>query len=83
MFKESAIIFLSLACVSANIVDGWDDPGPRRTQHGPTLETPQGFIRGEIEFYDGFRSHVSYKGIPYAQGHCHNFHIRNLNLNSI
>jgi hypothetical protein len=70
MLKQAASILFALSCVSANIVDGWDDPGPRRTQHGPTLKIPQGIIRGEVEFYDGFRSHISYKGIPYAQGVC-------------
>lgn len=68
MFK--AIIFFSLAAPSlaVNIVDGWNDPGPRRVQAGPTIRIPQGWIRGEIEFYDGVRSHISYKGIQYAQG---------------
>jgi hypothetical protein len=62
------LIFVSSCAAWVNIVNDWNDPGPRRVQHGPTLRTQQGLIRGEIEFYDGFRSHISYKGIPYGQG---------------
>ena len=66
----AALLFILTASsfATANIVDGWDGPGPRRTQPAPVIRTPQGLLRGKIEFYDGFRSHISYKGIPYAQG---------------
>ena len=62
------LVFAAFCGAWVNVVNDWNDPGPRRTQHGPTIRTPQGWIRGEIEFYDGVRSHISYKGIPYGQG---------------
>jgi hypothetical protein len=63
------VLFIVASCAAwVDVVSNWDDPGPRETQHGPTLQISQGLIRGEVEFYDGFRSHISYKGIPYAQG---------------
>lgn len=68
MFQIAIVLFLASSCVSANIVDDWDNPGPRRVTAGPTIRIQQGLIRGEIEFYDVVRSHVSFKGIPYAQG---------------
>lgn len=69
MLKLAVFLALLSSCLAwVNIVNDWNDPGPRRVEHGPTLRIPQGLIRGEIEFYDGSRSHVSYKGIPYGQG---------------
>lgn len=68
MFKLAILFLVAVSCVSANIVDGWDSPGPRRVRAGPIIRIAQGFISGEIEFYDIFRSHISYKGIPYGQG---------------
>jgi hypothetical protein len=72
MFDKLTILGVLFVVASSaawvDVVSNWNDPGPRETQHGPTLQIPQGLIRGEVEFYDGFRSHISYKGIPYAQG---------------
>lgn len=66
IYTVLALAFSTSAWV--NVVENWDDPGPRRTEHGPTIQISQGLIRGEVEFYDGLSSHISYKGIPYAQG---------------
>lgn len=70
MLNETVLILLAASLASADIVDGWDNPGPRRTRPGPIVRTSQGLIRGEVELYDIFRSHISYKGIPYGQGRC-------------
>ncbi|CRK97482.1 CLUMA_CG010871, isoform A [Clunio marinus] len=70
MFKFVSGAFLILFIPTytfANVVEGWNDPGPRNVRPGPTIRIQQGLIRGEIEFYDIFRSHISYKGIPYGQ----------------
>lgn len=70
MINLSLFVFLISSCAAfTNVVEDWTHPGWRLARNTITIRIPQGLIRGEMEFYDGMnRSHISYRGIPYAQG---------------
>lgn len=70
MINLSLFVFLISSCAAfTNVVEDWTHPGWRLARNTITIRIPQGLIRGEMEFYEGMnRSHISYRGIPYAQG---------------